>query len=139
MNGFLLDTNVLSELRKERKCHAAVGRWYDSVAEDDLYLSVLVLGEIRHGFERIRRRDPHSARALDQWIDGITTEFADRILPIDSEVADTWGQLGLDRPLPVIDGYLAATAIVHDLTLVSRDKTGFQNVPIRVLDPFEIK
>ena len=137
MNGFLLDTNVLSELRKERNCDARVRRWYDSVGEEDLYLSVLVLGEIRHGIERIRRRDPQAARALDQWIGRITAEFADRVLPIDADVADTWGHLGLDRPLPVIDGYLAATAMVHDLTLVSRDKTGFQNVPVRVLNPFE--
>ena len=64
MNGFLIDTNVLSELRKERTCHPAVRQWYDSVAEEDLYLSVLILGEIRHGIERIRRRDPRAARAL---------------------------------------------------------------------------
>jgi predicted nucleic acid-binding protein len=139
VNGFLIDTNVLSELRKERTCHPAVRQWYDSVAEEDVYVSVLVLGEIRHGIERIRLRDPRGARALDEWIGRITAEFADRLLPIDAEVADKWGHLGLERPLPVVDGYLAATAMVHDLTLVSRDKTGFQNVPVRVLDPFEIK
>jgi predicted nucleic acid-binding protein len=77
------------------------------VAEDDLYLSVLVLGEIRHGIERIRLRDSRSAHSLDQWVDRITNEFADRILPVDAEVADTWGRLGLQRSLPVIDGYLA--------------------------------
>jgi len=137
VNGFLLDTNVLSELRKERKCHPAVRLWYDSVAEEDLYLSVLVLGEIRHGIERIRLRDPRAARALDGWMSRIATEFADRVLPIDAEVADKWGHLGLERPLPVVDGYLAATALVHDLTLVSRDKTAFENLSVRFLDPFE--
>jgi len=137
VNGFLLDTNVLSELRKERKFHPAVRLWYDSVAEEDLYLSVLVLGEIRHGIERIRLRDPRAARALDGWMSRIATEFADRVLPIDAEVADKWGHLGLERPLPVVDGYLAATASVHDLTLVSRDKTAFENLSVRFLDPFE--
>ena len=137
MNGFLVDTNVLSELRKERYCHPEVRLWYDSVAEDDIYLSVLVLGEIRHGIERIRSRDPRAARSLDDWISRIAGEFPDRILPIDAEVADKWGHLGLQRPLPVIDGYLAATAIVHDLTLVSRDKTAFDDVPVRVINPFE--
>lgn len=137
MNGFLVDTNVLSELRKQRNCHPEVRLWYDSVAEDDLYLSVLVLGEIRHGIERIRPRDPRAAHSLDEWISRIAGEFSDRILPIDAAVADKWGYLGLQRPLPVIDGYLAATALVHDLTLVSRDKTVFEDVPVRVINPFE--
>jgi predicted nucleic acid-binding protein len=139
VNGFLLDTNVLSELRKDRNCSPTVRLWYDSVAEHDLYLSVLVLGEIRHGIERIRLRDPRAASSLDEWINRITNEFAHRVLPIDAEVADKWGHLGLQRPLPVIDGYLAATAMVHDLTLVSRDRTGFDNVPVRVLNPFEVR
>ena len=80
--------NVLSELRKGARCDVGVQQWVESVAAEELFVSVLVLGEIRQGVERIRRRDQAQARALEKWLQGIFTNFADRILPVDEKVAD---------------------------------------------------
>jgi predicted nucleic acid-binding protein len=94
------------------------------------------MGEIRQGIERIRQRDQTQARALEKWLRWISTEFADRVLPVDEKVADQWGRLGLRQPVPVLDAFLAATAITHDLAVVSRDEAGFQNTGVRVVNPF---
>ena len=136
MSGFLLDTNILSELRKENRCDAGVRQWFEGAASDELFISVLVLGEIRQGIERIRRRDAVQARALEKWLRWISAEFADRVLSVDERVADQWGRLGVRQPVPVLDALLAATAIAHDLTVVSRDEDGFRNTSVRVVNPF---
>jgi len=136
MTGCLLDTNVLSELRKEKRCDEGVRQWLEGTAAEELFVSVLVLGEIRQGIERIRRRDPAQARALEKWLLWIATEFKDRLLPVDERVADQWGRLGLQQPVPVLDALLAATALVHGLTVVSRDEEGFRNTGVPVLNPF---
>ena len=96
----------------------------------------LLLPDRLGGIERIRRRDPAQARALEKWLVWISTEFADHVLPVDEKVADQWGRLGLDQPVPVLDGFLAATAIVHDLTVVSRDEDGYRNTGVAVVNPF---
>ena len=119
MNGCLIDTNVLSELRKAKRCDAGVRQWFEETAAEELFISVLVLGEIRQGIERIRLRDPAQARALEKWLLWIAAEFHDRLLPVDDKVADRWGRLGLQKPVPVLDAFLAVTAQVHDLTIVS--------------------
>lgn len=137
MSGFLIDTNVLSELRKGQRCNPAVRQWFETASGEDLYLSVLVLGEIRRGIERIRLHDRSSASALEKWLTKLSTDFSDRILPVDQAVANQWGQLGVKQPAPVLDALLAATAMVHDLTVVTRDSTGFKNTGARVLNPFE--
>ncbi|MEI7940473.1 MAG: PIN domain-containing protein, partial [Verrucomicrobiota bacterium] len=85
---------------------------------------------------RIRMRDQNQARALEKWLQSISTEFADRILPVDERVADQWGRLGLRQPGPTLDAFLAATAFVHDLTVVSRDEDGFRNTGVRLISPF---
>jgi len=136
MSGFLLDTNVLSELRKESRCDAGVRNWVEGTAAEELYVSVLVLGEIRQGVERIRMRDQAQARALERWLQRLSTEFADRILPADERVADQWGRLGLRQPVPTLDAFLAATALVHDLTVVSRDEDGFRHTGVLMINPF---
>jgi toxin FitB len=94
------------------------------------------LGEIRHGVERIRARDQAQARALEKWLLGLSAEFAERILPVDEPIANQWGRLGLQQPVPVLDALLAATALVHGLTVVTRDEGGFRNTGARVLNPF---
>lgn len=96
----------------------------------------MALGEIRRGIERIRFRDPKQTRTLEHWLFGLRTEFADRILPVGEQVADHRGRLGLTQPVPLIDGLLAATALAHNLTVVSRDKGGFRNTGVRFLNPF---
>ncbi len=136
MTGCLLDTNVLSELRKENRCNEGVRQWFEGTSAEELFVSVLVLGEIRQGIERIRRRDPAQAGALEKWLLWIATEFEDRLLPVDEAVADQWGRLGLEQPVPVLDALLAATALVHGLTLVSRDEAGFRNTGVPVINPF---
>jgi predicted nucleic acid-binding protein len=136
MNGCLLDTNVLSELRKGKRCDAGVRQWFEESAAEELFISVVVLGEIRQGIERIRRRDPAQARALEKWLLWIVAEFHDRLLPVDDQVADQWGRLGLERPIPILDAFLAATALVHGLTMVSRAEEGFRNTGVPVINPF---
>jgi len=136
MSGFLLDTNVLSELRKQNRCDAGVRTWFEEAPAEDLFVSVLVLGEIRQGIERIRLRDQPQARALEKWLRWISTEYADRLLPVDEPVADRWGRMGLRQPVPLLDALLAATALVHDLVVVSRDEEGFRNTGAQVLNPF---
>jgi predicted nucleic acid-binding protein len=136
MSGCLLDTNVLSELRKGQRCDAGVRQWFDETTEEELFISVVVLGEIRKGIERIRMRDPAQAQALENWLLRIATEFADRLLLVDERVADKWGRLGLQQPVPVLDAFLAATALVHGLKVVSRDEEGFRNTGVLVVNPF---
>lgn len=132
---FLLDTNVLSELRKGSRCKPRVAAWFQA-AGNDLFVSVLVLGEIRNGIERIRGRDPAQAQALSLWLAEITRHYSARILPIDLAVADSWGQLRSGRGVPAIDGLMAATAIVHGLTIVTNNVKDFAPTGVAILNPF---
>lgn len=136
MSGFLLDTNILSELRKGSLCNAGVRTCIENADPDDIYLSVVVLGEIRKGIELIRLRDQAQAIALEKWLEGISTRFSDRILSVDERVADQWGRLGLRQPVPTLDALQAATALVHDLTVISRDEAGFRDSGVRLVNPF---
>ena len=136
MNGFLLDTNVLSELRKGTRCDANVRQWFGTVGAEELFVSVLVLGETRKGIERIRARDRESALALEKWLRAIISEFADRLVQVDLKVADRWGRLGSNQPTPILDSLLAATALVHDLAVVTRDEDGFRDTGAHVINPF---
>lgn len=134
----LMDTNIISEIRKGRRCDAAVAEWYAGVAEGELYLSVLVLGEIRKGAELARRRrDYAQADALENWLQIVAERFAERILPVDAATALTWGRLTALRPLPVIDGLLAATALTQDMILATRNLADFQGLGVQLLNPFE--
>jgi predicted nucleic acid-binding protein len=136
VKGFLLDTNVLSELRKGARADANVRRWLENVDENLLFLSVLVTGEIRRGIEAIRQRDLRAAAALERWLDTLVQAHSDRVLPVDAATADEWGRLDARGSLPVVDGLLAATARVHDLTLVTRNVKDVARTGINVLDPF---
>ncbi len=132
---WLLDTNVLSELRKGERAPAGIRSWFESTNEAELYTSVLVLGELRRGIESIRRRDVPSALALEQWLIRLEERFSDRVLPIDAKVAERWGRLNVPDPIPPIDGLLAATALVHDLVLVTRNTRDVERTGARTLDP----
>ena len=136
MSGYLIDTNIISELRRPKRSLPVV-RWFGSVEVESLYLSVLTLGELRRGVERLRLKDAVTANALDQWLTGVRTEFADRILPITDAVTEQWGRLSLGQPLPSIDGLLAATALVHQLTVVTRNTADFERSGVECLNPFE--
>jgi len=135
--GFLIDTNVLSELRKKDRANTGVKQWFASVDGKSLYLSVLVIGEVRNGIERLRRRDPAAAENLDRWLSKVENDMAGRILPVTTAIADRWGQLNAPDPLPVIDSLLAATALEHDLTLVTRNVDDVQRSGVKLLNPFK--
>ena len=134
---YLLDTNVISELRKGDRGDANVTAWYAGVEEADIFLSVLVLGELRRGIELARRRRGiDQTEALEAWLQTVIEEFSGRILSVDAQVADTWGRISALRPIPVVDGLLAAIAMAHDMTLVTRNVSDVEGLGIRVLDPF---
>ena len=134
--SYLVDTNVLSELRKGERCDPHVLRWFSTVAADEIFLSVLTIGEVRRGVERIRRRDTRSAHALEAWLRRLIAEHSDRILPIDKEVAEEWGRLGVPDPIPVIDGLMAATARVHGLTFATRNQKDVMRTGVPCVNPF---
>ncbi|PKP67645.1 MAG: VapC toxin family PIN domain ribonuclease [Alphaproteobacteria bacterium HGW-Alphaproteobacteria-8] len=135
--SFLIDTNIISELRKGERCDAAVAAWWAGVAEDDLWLSALVVGEIRKGVELARRRDPRKAEVLETWLSDVLSGFGDRVLPVDATVAEEWGRMNAIRPVPVIDALLAATAKANDLTLVTRNEADVAGLGVEVLNPFQ--
>ncbi|MFN3643591.1 MAG: type II toxin-antitoxin system VapC family toxin [Gemmobacter sp.] len=135
--SFLIDTNIISELRKGERCDAAVAAWWAGVAEDDLWLSALVVGEIRKGVELARRRDPTKAAALEAWLGDVIAGFGDRVLPVDATVAEEWGRMNAIRPVPVIDALLAATAKANDLTLATRNEADVAGLGAAVLNPFQ--
>jgi toxin FitB len=134
--SYLIDTNIISEVRKGARCDAHVAAWYASIADEDLYLSTLVLGEIRKGVELARLRDAGKAAALERWLREIEVAFAGRVLGIDNAVSDQWGRMSAVRPIPVIDGLLAATALTNGLTLVTRNDRDVVGVGAGVLNPF---
>ena len=133
---YLIDTNVISELRKDERRNPSVSLWYASVREESLYLSALVIGEIRKGVERLRRRDTVRADVLEQWLLAVKDAFAGRILPVDETVSETWGRFNASRSLPVLDSLLAATARVHHLTLVTRNTGQIADLGVDLLNPF---
>jgi toxin FitB len=135
--SYLVDTNVISELRKREKADPAVQAWFASVADEEIFLSVLTVGEIRQGIERIRRRDPSAANALDRWLDRVVDMHRDRLVPVDRLVAEEWGRMNVPDPLPVIDGLLAATAKVTGLTLATRNVADVERTGVDLLNPFE--
>ena len=119
------------------RCDPYVSAWFSSIKDEDVYLSVLVLGEIRRGIERARRSDPARARALDTWLSTLKHSYGDRILPIDQMVADEWGSMSATRPAATVDSLLAATAKVHRMTLATRNVADVAGLGADVLNPFE--
>lgn len=135
--SYLLDTNIISEVRRGAQCDPKVSAWYASIADEELFLSTLVLGEIRKGVELARRRDPQKAAVLERWLGQVEVAFGARVLLVDNAVADQWGRMSAVRPVPVIDGLLAATAMVNRLTLVTRNDRQVAGLGAVVLNPFE--
>ena len=135
--GYLIDTNVLSELRR-KQADARVVAWMQARPRQSLYLSVLSLGEIRKGIEGVA--DAAFRQTLTDWLEvDLPNWFVGRLLDIDAQVADRWGrvQASAGRTLPAIDGLLAATALQHDLTLVTRNTKDFAGLNLRLIDPWE--
>jgi predicted nucleic acid-binding protein len=134
--SFLLDTNIVSEVRR-REPNPGVAAWWGEVSASGLYLSALTVGEIRRGIERVRcRGDDKQADILQDWLAALIRQFADRVLPVDAEVAAEWGRQAPDRPVPVVDGLIAATARVHDLTVVTRNTRDLARTGAKLHNPF---
>ena len=134
--SFLLDTNVISEARKPRG-NAGVRDWISLVDGKELYLSVLVLGEIRRGIELLRRSDRTQANTYEIWLQSLTNEYEGRVLPITLEVAEEWGRINVPDYVPIVDGLMAATAKVRNMTFVTRNTADVERSGVRLLNPFE--
>ena len=133
---YLLDTNVVSELRK-RDPDPHVLAWYDTVSSAEIFISALTIGEIRLGIERLRRKDHAQADLLEQWLAGLRATYLDHIVNVDAAVAEEWGRLNVPDPLPVIDGLLAASATIRGWTLVTRNTADLARCAVRLLNPFD--
>jgi toxin FitB len=133
---YLLDTNVLSETRRKR-ADERVMSFLAAAEPSALYISVLTVGELRKGIALKRQSDPDAAKKLAAWVDGLEQSFADRILEIDAATATLWGEWSAQRPRPVVDTLLAATAVVHELILVTRNVSDVQDIKVRLLDPWK--
>ena len=134
--SYLIDTNVLSELRRKLP-HPGVSVWFAQRPASSLYMSVLTLGELRKGIDGLNDED--RKLALSDWLHTeLSMFFLGRVLSIDEQVADRWGQLvaAAGRPLPAIDSLLAATALVHGLTLVTRNAKDFEGLGLAVINPW---
>ena len=134
--SFLLDTNLISEARRPHG-NPNVKTWLASVPASSLYLSVLVLGEIRRGVESLRRRDPAQALAYETWLARLHHDYSDRVLPVTAEIAEEWGRLNVPDPVPTVDGLMAATARVSGFTLVTRNTADLVRTGVPVLNPFD--
>lgn len=135
--SLLLDTNVISELRKGSRADKNVALWFQDVAGEEIHLSVLVVGELRRGIERVRTRDARQAGALETWLRRIVRDHSERILPVDSHVAEQWGRLTAIHSGSVIDTLMAATAQVFDLVLVTRNVKDVAWTGVPCLNPFD--
>ena len=136
MSGFLIDTNVISELRKRDRMDTQVLQWFGRNTDSELWLSVLVVAELRRGVELLRRRDEVAAALLATWLESVVVDYGDRILPVTVEIAQRWGRLSVPDPLPWIDGMLAATALQHGLTLATRNVDDVRRTGVALANPF---
>jgi len=135
MNRYLLDTNVVSEVRK-RKPHGAVVAWLRSLREDQVFLSAVALGELQAGIELTRAQDADKAREIELWVDQLTNSY--QILPMDTACFREWGRLMHGKSDRLIeDGMIAATARIHDLIVATRNEHDFRPFDVRVLNPFK--
>lgn len=134
--AFLLDTNVLSELRKGSKCDPKVRKWARANVSARHCISVLSLGEVRRGIDLLRQKDPRQCPAFGRWLTALRTDYADDLLPITEEIAERWGQMMAAQPQPVIDSLIAATALEHHLTVVTRNIGDFERTGVPLVNPF---
>jgi predicted nucleic acid-binding protein len=134
--SFVLDTNGVSEARRGSRANASLMRWLSSADDEELYPSVLVIGEIRQGIEGLKRRDPLQAGRLESWLAGLRRVYADRILPVDAEIAEEWGRMNAPNPISSREGLMAAMAKVRGMTFVTRHPSDVERTGVSLLDPF---
>jgi len=135
----LIDTNVISEARKKSKANPGVIDFFNRVASAGalVYLSVITVGELRRGVELIRLRgDAEQAGLLEDWLSAVLEQYADKVLAFDADAAQVWGRLRVPNPEHALDKQIAATALVHDLTVVTRNSADFAGTGVKVMNPF---
>jgi predicted nucleic acid-binding protein len=135
---YLVDTDVISELRKKDKSNRRVAAFFkDAAARDEpLYLAAVTIGELRRGVELIRYRgDTRQAQLLERWLDGLLAEYGENVLPFDADAAQVWGRLRVPHPENPLDKQIAATALLYDLVLVTRNVKHFASTGVRLVDP----
>jgi predicted nucleic acid-binding protein len=136
---YLIDTDVISEARKGEKANAGVVAFFEHAVRNGeaLYLSAVTIGELRQGVERIRHRgDAPQAQQLESWLTRVTTEYADAILAFDDEIAQVWGRLRVPNPENPLAKQIAATALMNDLTVVTRNTAHYETSGVPLLNPF---
>lgn len=136
---YLVDTNVISEVRKKSKANKGVRSFFKQAIEDEagLFMSVVSVGELRRGVESIRYRgDTRQANQLEKWLVDLLIEYQDHILDINQDIAQLWGRLRAPHPENALDKQIAATALIYELTVVSRNHKDFVKTGVRVLNPF---
>jgi predicted nucleic acid-binding protein len=136
---YLIDTNVISEVRKRSKANKGVRVFFKQVVEESarVYISVVTVGELRRGVEVIQHRgDTRQANQLGKWLDALLAEYQDHILNINQDIAQLWGRLRVPHPENALDKQIAATALIYDLTVVTRNHKDFSATGVRLLNPF---
>jgi predicted nucleic acid-binding protein len=139
MTMYLVDTDVISGARKGEKGNPGVRQFFQDAERESipLYLSVITIGELRQGVENVRHRgDEPQARLLERWLKRITATFEDAILAFDEEIAEVWGRLRVPNPENPLDKQIAATAIINDLTVVTRNIAHYVSAGAKVFNPF---
>ena len=135
MSKYLLDTNIVSELRKQRP-HGALVAWLNDQEDEQLFLSAVTLGELQSGIERTRHQDPVKADEIEAWVDQLATSY--QILPMDTSCFREWGRLMDGKPDQLLeDGMIAATAHVHRLIIATRNERDFRLLNVRFINPFK--
>ena len=134
---YLLDTNVLSELRKGMRGDERVRAWAQAVSGGRHFVSVLSLGEIRKGIERLRRKTPEQCEVFERWLERLSVDYAGDIIEVNDAIADHWGRLEASRTRPVIDGLLAATALEFGLNIATRNTRDFAGTGVKLVNPFD--
>lgn len=137
---YLIDTNIISERRKRSKANNGVRAFFKRVAQEDarMFISVVTVGELRRGVELIRHRgDRRQARQLEKWLDQLLVDYEDRVLDITADIAQLWGRLRVPHPENALDKQIAATALIYDLTVVTRNHKDFSKTGVQLLNPFE--
>lgn len=137
---YLVDTNVISEARKKSKANKGVRKFFTQAVEDEtrMFISVVTAGELRRGVELIRHRgDLRQANRLEKWLEALLFEYKDHILDINQDIAQLWGRLRVPRPENALDKQIAATALIYNLTVVTRNHKDFSKTGVRLLNPFK--
>jgi len=133
----LVDTNVISELKRGRKAALPVVTWFESLLPENVFTSMIVLGEIRRGIELIARRDKLRSEALEQWYAMMRERLGSRVLAVDEPVMTIWARLSVPKVLPVYDGLIAATALLHGLIIATRNTQDYRRAGVEVINPWQ--